>query len=342
MDNILKQLREEANLTQETVADNLGVSVNTIQNWERTGKIAKESLHDLMDLYGADQLTRNRVVLAVFGDNQAPSRSGGVDNFPDFLFTGRPDIVSSARRAVLTSDEMELFGYTYYMSNINGSNGEYGHGPRRWPLDYEVFKDYGGYFNTMKLINSIEGRVGEYFNAALNGRTNVGIATEVYNYGLMNPGAAFSFIGLSKNDIINMIVKLPELDRDSVNLCGLYQKCKAVVEPVFLGTDDKSSLRDDDMPEIIRKLIKAANSYYGHKVDYELDLDEICGQCIALDKKESEDADYLQRKEQHLSDRKAYDEHPDLYDRQPSFKYEFEYWLRLTDMGEKYIKWVES
>lgn len=34
MDNILKKLREEAGLTQETVADELGVAVNTIQNWE--------------------------------------------------------------------------------------------------------------------------------------------------------------------------------------------------------------------------------------------------------------------------------------------------------------------
>ena len=48
MYNILKQLREEANLTQETVADQLGVSINTVQNWERTGKITKESLHDLL------------------------------------------------------------------------------------------------------------------------------------------------------------------------------------------------------------------------------------------------------------------------------------------------------
>ena len=45
---------------------------------------------------------------------------------------------------------------------------------------------------------------------------------------------------------------------------------------------------------------------------------------------------------QYLSDREAYDKHPDLYDREPSFKYEYEYWLKLTEIGEQYIKWMES
>lgn len=146
---ILKQLRDEANLTQETVADRLRVSVNTIQNWERTGKITKESLHDLLDLYGTDHLTRNRVVISIFGDNRTPEQKITIDNFPEFLFNGRPDIVSAARRVVLSANEMELFGYTYYM---DGFEGEYGYGPRRWPLEYSLFKDYGGYFATMKLM----------------------------------------------------------------------------------------------------------------------------------------------------------------------------------------------
>ena len=164
MDNLLKQLREEANITQESVANSLGVSVNTIQNWERTGKIAKEQLHDLLDLYGVDHLKRNRVVLSVFGDTRAPEQKSTVDNFPEFLFSGRPDIVAVAKGAVLSADEMELFGYTYYMEIVNVSNGEYGYGPRRWPLEYSLFKDYGGYFHTMRFISSIQGRIGKYYN----------------------------------------------------------------------------------------------------------------------------------------------------------------------------------
>lgn len=46
---VLKQLHQDANLTQETLAEQLDVSVNTIQNWERTNKISKDkqkSLHN--------------------------------------------------------------------------------------------------------------------------------------------------------------------------------------------------------------------------------------------------------------------------------------------------------
>ena len=161
MENLLKQLREEANFTQETVADKLGVSVNTIQNWERTSKLAKESLHELLDFYGVDKMTRNRVVLAIFGDNYV-SESKGLDNFPEFLFKGRPDIVLAARSATLTSDEMELFGYSFYMDGLNVSNRDWGYGSNGFPMEYSLFKDFGGYFNTMKLINSIKGRIGEY------------------------------------------------------------------------------------------------------------------------------------------------------------------------------------
>lgn len=334
--NILKQLRDEASLTQESVANSLGVSVNTIQNWERTGKISKEQLHDLLDLYGTDHLTRNRVVLSVFGDTRTPEQKSEVDNFPEFLFSGRPDIVSVARGAVLSADEMELFGYTYYMDGINGSNNDYGHGPRRWPLEYSLFKDYGGYFHTMRMINSIQGRIGAYL-----GKEGTSLARVVYNYGLSCPGASFSLVSMDKGWMIENIKYLPYLDGTGTDLIGLFDKCKAVEDSFLLGTTSEGC-NEYDLPDVIKSIVKVNNSYYQKDKTYELRLDEICSQCIIIDKVESSDNDYVMRKEQYLSDRKAYYEHPDLYDREPSFKYEFEYWLRLTDIGKKYIHWVES
>ena len=340
MENLLKQLREEANLTQETVADQLGVSVNTIQNWERTGKITKESLHDLLDVYGTDHLTRNRVVLSIFGDTRSPEQKSTVDNFPEFLFNGRPDILSVAKAAVLSADEMELFGYTYYMDGINGSNEEYGYGPRRWPLEYSLFKDYGGYFHTMRFIASIKGRVGEYSSVS-SGRDSRSLARSVYNYGLSHPGVAFSLVTMDKGWIMDNIRNLPNLDGTGTDIRSLYDQCKAVEDSFLLGTTD-NGCNEYNLPDVIKSIVKVNNSYYQKDNIYELKLDEICSQCIIIDKVESADNDYVMRKEQYLSDRRAYEEHPDLYDREPSFKYEFEYWLRLTDLGKKYINWVES
>ena len=75
---------------------------------------------------------------------------------------------------------------------------------------------------------------------------------------------------------------------------------------------------------------------------YELKLDEISNQCFTIIKKEHSDSVYLAEKEQYRLDRKAYDEHPNLYECEPSFDYEFDYWLELTEIGRQYIEWMES
>lgn len=152
--DILKKLRDEANLTQEAVAAELSVSVNTVQNWERTGRITKESLHQLLDLYKVSSSKRDGVVLTIFGDDREVEKENAVDNFPEFLFADRPDVVAAVRNAVLSADEMELFGYAYYMWNCCG--GEYGYGPKHWPIEYAVFEKYGGYFATQKAIENIK------------------------------------------------------------------------------------------------------------------------------------------------------------------------------------------
>lgn len=340
MDNILKKLREETGMTQETVADELGVAVNTIQNWERTGKIAKESLHGLLDLYAVDQMMRNRVVLAIFGDNCTEERYVGVDNFPYFLFKERPDIASAARRAILSTDEMELFGYSYYMSEINGLNGDYSHGPQRWPMEYSVFEKYGGYFATMNMLSGIEIKVGDYINSS---GKKPSLSKVVYNFGLKFPNMAFTYCALSKKDIASTINDLPNLEGNQEDISTLYTYCKFVEEPVSLGTNEKSYIKEyDDVHKTLRSIVNSRDSYSYRKQEYELKVDGIKALCFEIEKRESCDAEYLKGKEQYLSDRKAFDEHPGLYDREPSFDFKFNYHLKLTDLGKEYIKWYES
>ena len=62
---ILKSLREKTEMKQEEVAECLNVSVNTIQNWERTDHLSKDSLHFLMDLY-AIPLKKETTVFFLF------------------------------------------------------------------------------------------------------------------------------------------------------------------------------------------------------------------------------------------------------------------------------------
>lgn len=336
-DNILKKLREELGLTQETVADELEVSVNTIQNWERTGKIAKESLHGLLDLYGVDQMMRSRVVLSVFGDNCTEKKNVGVDNFPYFLFVERPDISSAARRAILSSEEMDLFGYSYYMSRVDNSNR--GYGPNRWPMEYSVFEKYGGYFVTMKMINEIEEKLGDYIKPA---DKTASLSELVYDFGLRFPGRSFNYCSLSKEDISETVYKLPNLEGKQIDISRLYSYCKAVREPVCIGTSKKSYLRDDTIPDIICNIVEVRGGYYSKNTDYEIRLTDVSAMCFCLEKKESEEQEYILKREQYLSDRKAFDEHPGLYDKEPRFEYQFVYYLKLTELGEEYLNWYES
>lgn len=66
--NFFKKLREAKGLTQEEVAHLMGVSVNTVQNWERSKSFkTTKLLHDLLDLYGVSDVTRSSIILDVYG-----------------------------------------------------------------------------------------------------------------------------------------------------------------------------------------------------------------------------------------------------------------------------------
>lgn len=340
--DILKKLRDEANLTQEAVAAELSVSVNTVQNWERTGKITKESLHQLLDLYKVSSSKRDGVVLTIFGDDREVEKENAVDNFPEFLFADRPDVVATVRNAVLSAEEMELFGYAYYMWHCCG--GEYGYGPKHWPIEYAVFEKYGGYFATQKAIKNIKEKIGDYTKVNKDdyySKGKGGICEAVYEFGVNNPGKGFSFVKLPKKVIIEEIGNLCNLA--DVDIYDLYKQCKLVKKPVRLDGkyDDGWNSSSVSIAAIVALPDRSYSFDRTKEHAYELKLDEISNRCFTIIKKEHSDSVYLAEKEQYRLDRKAYDEHPNLYEREPSFDYEFDHWLELTEIGRQYIEWME-
>ena len=67
----LVDLRYYCGMSQEEVAEFLDVNPHTVQNRERTGNFRRpEDLHQMLDLYGADEETRRRVILEVYGDGR--------------------------------------------------------------------------------------------------------------------------------------------------------------------------------------------------------------------------------------------------------------------------------
>lgn len=102
MNNILKFLRLQAGLTQEQVAELVDVTTNTVQNWERNYKFSSsEQLHKLLDIYNVDEITRLKVILAVY------SRKN--DSF---------HLVADSSYALLADKELLLQYYTNILSAL--------------------------------------------------------------------------------------------------------------------------------------------------------------------------------------------------------------------------------
>lgn len=322
--NILKSLREKENVTQEFVAGKLNVSVNSIQNWERNDKVQPETLHQLLDLYKVDKSTRDSTVLSIFGRNEKIEEDP-VDNFPYFLFQDRPDIVKAAQEAVLSVEEMELFGYSYYVETTYKKK-----------YNYFDFKEFGGYFNSMKMIGNIKSKIGDYLKYADSyTHENLGLFGMVYNHGWNYPNTPFSFCSSSKKEIAKYIGCLP-VSGGSIDLSGMYEVCCNAKEPMMLGTntaysDEVRSLKFIDTYQW------SGGQFYGFEDGY-----SSYSRFLEINKVESSDPDYLQKKAQYLMDRAEYDKHPTLYDHAPVFQTQFTVYLELTDLGRQYIKWYES
>ncbi len=70
--SILKQLREESGMTQNEVATFMGVTRNTVQNWESNYVFRnKDDLHALLDLYKADSAQRALALTLAYGDKRS-------------------------------------------------------------------------------------------------------------------------------------------------------------------------------------------------------------------------------------------------------------------------------
>lgn len=106
----IKRARNEAGLTQEQVAEHMGVSKVAVQNWEKTGGIRRERLKKLSELYN---VPIGELSAALDTDDEEG------DNWPDFLFEYKDaernilnleennSIVSTLR---LNLKQQELFG----------------------------------------------------------------------------------------------------------------------------------------------------------------------------------------------------------------------------------------
>lgn len=341
----LKSLREKAGYTQENAAEQLGVSTSTVQNWEKDGAACPpEKLNRVLDLYQVWGKEREEIVLSLYNKPyQDPEEEAEVDNFPYFLID-RDSL--TARKAVacrFSAEEMEIFGYMYYLGQVDKANsGDRNYSgldgsPAKWPLDYRFLCDHGGVLRTLAKISEIKRR----FPYAEE------MQEAVYDYGLSHPEEGYSFCSMPPAYIAEHL----HLFSSNADIGRLYQLCRAVRTPVFLGTTEESHM--DRVPELLKEFTTWSDGvcyFYQEKFD-KYDYGETvmtkeapawtCS-CVELVKEESTDPVYLAIKSKYESDLAAYNAHPGLYTRTPSFQENFTYTVRLTEKGKQLLTWCEE
>lgn len=108
---LIKNSRKKAGITQEKLAEQIGVSTTSIQNWEKgtipdPGKWA--TIISTLNLNN-EEFTAALTASTLTTPNHAESAVPEADPFPTFLF---PEHISEwLQNCRLTSDELELFGW---------------------------------------------------------------------------------------------------------------------------------------------------------------------------------------------------------------------------------------
>ena len=137
MNDILKQLRVRAGLTQEKLAEELNVAPTTVQNWEKGDKIPPDALNNLVSFYRFGSNVINNLVIALYGD-------GSFKNLDEILCEEKKDlsivILNSGNkwRSLLKYLNPEKVGF-FSLSNIelnpvclNPLKIPYGVNPQTW------------------------------------------------------------------------------------------------------------------------------------------------------------------------------------------------------------------
>jgi len=254
MSTFIKRCREEAGLTQAVLADKMGVSVMTIQNWEsgRT-KIEMGRFTDLAAIFNIPVETLIKEIL-IEEDQSRP------DRWPDFLFEKETNAIIDTLHLNLA--QQELFGLLYIY------DAEYL--KKEW-IDIDTLRDdlkkipYGfiNKIGSIRFMNQVDGlhRVIKYVKADF-----------LLKVLRLNPEAEFNIRRLTKDQICEFVDNgykrvddAAVFERTFEGEEGLYFRVSMRKARIFLAaleqngpvhiTDGRPHTIRDDIPEKILSAI---------------------------------------------------------------------------------------
>ena len=323
----LKNARERCNMTQEALAEKIGVSITTIQNWE------KETLPDKN--HWSAIIERLKLSKEEFFEHYANTALPDKEDrsalpFPDFLF---PDeMVERIKIMRLTADEQELLGLEELYNATYNMNGDYRFKVTKTSslptLPYEYVRRVGA-FHIMNLSDSLHKKIGEHRNYVI---------AQIK----ANPEKLFDVFKCSAVQLLHLC--------DDIKI-NYYSN--SVDRAYNWGTELRNILKlleciaDADNSLVIAEANKDCWPSNWKKLDnyssFAKSIESHSEQWMKIVEKESENPDYLEAKEKYEKDKRFYEEHESMMDHAPvPPEYHGTKNVEMTERGQQLLAWYKE
>lgn len=308
-------------MTQEALAEKIGVTSTTIQNWE------KKTLPDISHWpVIIEQLNISREEFLKHYENTAlpDEEEGNVSSFPDFLF---PDnMVNRIEIMKLTADEQELLGLEELYSVTYNMNGDYRFKVTKTgslpTLPYEYVRRVGA-FHIMNLSDSLHKKIDGYRDYVIAQiKTNPEKPFDIFKCSavqLLHLCDDIEYHTYNWGTELRNVLKLLERIADADNSLVIAETNKD-----YTGWFDQWKNRDN-------------YSSFVKSVEFHNE------QWMKIVEKESKNPDYLEAKEKYEKDKRFYEEHASMMDHAPAPpRYHGTKNVEMTERGQQLLAWYKE
>lgn len=351
----LRQSRIEAGLTQEGMADKVGVSTTSVQNWEKN-TFPDPQYWPLISKALSVKVTDIATRMAETVAPPKEEKSRKTCSFPEFLF---PEGSLSRIKALrFTDEEMELLGLELVYSS--GNCGALSCNADLPALPYEYIR-LKGPWNILSMHEEITDKLSGAY------------VPMVANWAKKHPGKSFDILDQTAEDYLCICryIRIRMSNVYSEEYSFLYDLiCQDLkYADLYTGnyTDLSAQVKEKIAAEILRECKKNDDPHWNRKTPEQI-IDEwrvvetTSGryssgweptalhqrqwkdtEFLTLRTIESEDAEYLAAKRKYEEDMKFYKEHISMLDYPPSEpKFQGKRVITLTEKGKKIYDWLKT
>lgn len=318
----LKAARERNKITQNDLANKIGVSTTTIQNWETKQLPDKYHWKAIIEALNLDkeEFSKKYMEEAMPKDeNEEQTHS----SFPDFLFPD--DQIKQIKKLRLTADEQEFFGLKELYSVNRQMKGDYdfeiteaGDLPI---LPYEFVQRVGAW-QVINLNKSLSNKLGFFEGYVISQiKKNPDQLFDILKCSPKQYYQLCEYIGLNPYYFIENLKKI-EKEGGSLVVAekdGYSWKRLEEYSHFLIYHYDSSSIKDCD---------SIRNEY---------------NEYITIIKKESNTPEYIAAKEKYKKDKAFFDEHSSMLDHEPEPpRCKRTKNVELTEKGKKLLAWYKE